>query len=346
MPSTQNDPSLRDFLEATTDREAQRALEALLTGESESQSRDTVARQLGRSRWMTDHLDDVLAELRVGLTQKLWSLRAGVGEPVENFRAYFTTAAKRTCYTFLRRQFPERTRLRNRIRYAVTHHAEMTLEEDVVGIWRCRSTAITTAPQSGSTQALLDSPQSYALGHRFNRRAALPALLASVLSTCDQPVDFDRLVDAIAAVLGISDKPPARQDSSTGVNLLEQVPDPATPINTLLEQRASLEEVWQEVLALPPRQRTALLLNLRDPDDGATMPLLPAASVVTMTHYAAALEIPESELAGLWEALPLDDLTIAGRIGATRQQVINLRKSARARLARRLGKNVSSGWLL
>jgi hypothetical protein len=34
--------------------------------------------------------------------------------------------------------------------------------------------------------------------------------------------------------------------------------------------------------------------------------------------------------------LPLDDLTIAARLGLTRQQVINLRKSARLRLARRL----------
>jgi hypothetical protein len=41
----------------------------------------------------------------------------------------------------------------------------------------------------------------------------------------------------------------------------------------------------------------------------------------------------------LWKELPLDDLTIAGRLGATRQQVINLRKSARARLVRRLGRS-------
>jgi hypothetical protein len=34
--------------------------------------------------------------------------------------------------------------------------------------------------------------------------------------------------------------------------------------------------------------------------------------------------------------LPLDDATIAGLLGLTRQQVINLRKSARERLARRL----------
>ena len=55
-----------------------------------------------------------------------------------------------------------------------------------------------------------------------------------------------------------------------------------------------------------------------------------------MAEIAAALEIPERDLARLWPDLPLDDLWIAARMGITRQQVINLRKSGRARLARRL----------
>jgi hypothetical protein len=38
----------------------------------------------------------------------------------------------------------------------------------------------------------------------------------------------------------------------------------------------------------------------------------------------------------LWESLPLEDTTIAGRFRLTRQQVINARKSARERLTRRL----------
>jgi hypothetical protein len=41
------------------------------------------------------------------------------------------------------------------------------------------------------------------------------------------------------------------------------------------------------------------------------------------------------DLAGLWHELPLDDRRIAERLAVTRQQVINLRKAARARLARR-----------
>jgi hypothetical protein len=41
-------------------------------------------------------------------------------------------------------------------------------------------------------------------------------------------------------------------------------------------------------------------------------------------------------MAAVWNELPLEDAVIAERLGATRQQVINLRKCARARLSRRL----------
>lgn len=42
------------------------------------------------------------------------------------------------------------------------------------------------------------------------------------------------------------------------------------------------------------------------------------------------------ELAEVWPTLPLSDALIAKRLNATRQQVIDLRRSARKRLERRL----------
>ena len=51
---------------------------------------------------------------------------------------------------------------------------------------------------------------------------------------------------------------------------------------------------------------------------------------------AVVLAISEEELARIWNRMPLDDLAIAARLELTRQQVINLRQSARVRLARRM----------
>jgi len=46
--------------------------------------------------------------------------------------------------------------------------------------------------------------------------------------------------------------------------------------------------------------------------------------------------LTQCELNEIWSDLPLDDMTIAGRLDLTRQQIINLRKSTRLRLSRRM----------
>ncbi|HEY6546325.1 MAG TPA: helix-turn-helix domain-containing protein, partial [Vicinamibacteria bacterium] len=60
----------------------------------------------------------------------------------------------------------------------------------------------------------------------------------------------------------------------------------------------------------------------------------PSAEI--LRQIARALELPEIELAELWNRLPLDDHQLAERLGCSRQQVINLRSAARKRLTRRL----------
>ena len=102
-----------------------------------------------------------------------------------------------------------------------------------------------------------------------------------------------------------------------------------------MERRSYLQRLWSEIVLLPPSQRAALLLNLRDLQEGVIV-LLPLTGVATIRQIAEAVAIPPEEFARLWNDLPLDDAAVAVRLGVTRQQVINLRKSARARLARRM----------
>jgi hypothetical protein len=90
-------------------------------------------------------------------------------------------------------------------------------------------------------------------------------------------------------------------------------------------------------------QRHALLLNLREEGGGSALMLVPLSGVASIRDIADLLQMPGAELASLWKQMPLDDLTIAARLGVTRQQVINLRKSARARLTRRMAES-DHGW--
>ena len=100
--------------------------------------------------------------------------------------------------------------------------------------------------------------------------------------------------------------------------------------------REHLTRLWEEIMLLPLRQRTALLLNLRDERGASAIEIFPFCGVATVGALADALGLERNALAELWPSLPLDDLAIAERLGATRQQVINLRRCARERLARRM----------
>jgi hypothetical protein len=100
--------------------------------------------------------------------------------------------------------------------------------------------------------------------------------------------------------------------------------------------KTQLQLLWSEVRLLPRPQRVALLFSLRDDGGEELLSLLSIIAVATVAEIAAILEIPEGELAIIGEALPWGDERIAEFLGLTRQQVANLRKAARARLARRL----------
>jgi DNA-directed RNA polymerase specialized sigma24 family protein len=112
--------------------------------------------------------------------------------------------------------------------------------------------------------------------------------------------------------------------------------DPAPDAATALERRTDLALLWEEIRQLPSRQAAALILNLRDGQGRNAVALLPLTGIATMRDIARALDMPAERFAEIWNRLPLEDAVIAESLGITRQQVINLRKSARARLARRM----------
>jgi hypothetical protein len=138
--------------------------------------------------------------------------------------------------------------------------------------------------------------------------------------------------------LAIRDTPPqTREETIRPGDMVQLSTDPRGVMDEAIDRRARLRRVWEEILQLPLRQRTALLLNLRDESGGAAIALLPLLRVATMRQIAAALEMSAEEIAAVWDRLPLEDAAIGEKLGASRQQVANLRKCARERLSRRLG---------
>ena len=157
-------------------------------------------------------------------------------------------------------------------------------------------------------------------------------LLDAVLRAAGGPVPFDRLVGTIGSLVA-----PTGRDATPAVDALAD--RDAVPADRQLEHREFAEALWREVRLLPVRQRVALLLSLRDAHGSGVLWVLPLTGVAAVRDIARTLEMPEQELAELWNRLPLDDVAIGERLGCARQQVINLRWSARKRLSNRLGRD-------
>lgn len=140
----------------------------------------------------------------------------------------------------------------------------------------------------------------------------------------------------------ISRIPPIPQAGNPDTRSGALVTSDADPLSAI-DDREFVERVWRAIRARPPRQRAALLLHMREADGRSALPLLTATGVATALDIAASVDIPHDALLRMWSTLPLDELQIGAQFGITGQQVVQLRRSARALLAHRLAAAGSSG---
>jgi len=98
--------------------------------------------------------------------------------------------------------------------------------------------------------------------------------------------------------------------------------------------RQMLLLLWNEIRALPPMQRRALLLHARDERDMSAIHLLVFTGVATLDEIAFALDFSRADMEAMWDRLPMRDLAISEILGTTRAQVISFRRAARERLER------------
>lgn len=357
-PSQQPDPLLLPFLQATDEAVSQRVVERLVHEHAEPVIQGVIRRKMGVSlrsrlsgRQSQDEqwAEDVRGEVIVQLLTRLRDLKSRPnGEVISSWRGYVAVTAYRACDKHLRQKYPQRWSLKNRLRYLLTHQSGFALWESGEGDWCCGFAVWRdqqkTAVRTGRLQQLCDNPQGFA-------RAALPqedvarmdprALLAAIFNYLTHPIELDDLVNVVADLQGIRDEATITTTAVSDAHdkagdLIEQVRDSGAGIDEELSQRAYLEHLWSEIRQLPPRQRAALLLNLRDGQGRGVIALLPLTGVATLRQIAEALDMSAEKFAALWNDLPLDDNTIAEHLSLTRQQVINLRKVARERLARRM----------
>jgi DNA-directed RNA polymerase specialized sigma24 family protein len=315
---------LARYLAATTDLDIELALGKILDPFARRIIRGIVGSAL-RDVATHDDVDDIVSETVVQLLRRLRELRKNPFEPIDDLAGYVATCAYNRCHERLRDRYPMRNRLRNQLRYRISHDRDLAL-------WRSREGRLVCGyrqwigrePVSG--KAMEEMRVAARSDPRAENRAQVVDLVLTVFEQVKAPLELDGLVKTIARSIGLEEGYPVLVDAS-------QLSYPAL-VDDRLDQQVSLRLLWEDIQRLALRQRKALLLNLRDARGSEVLSLLPRTRTATIAEIARSVEIPLLEFASLWRDLPLSDAAIAGLLGATPLQVIKLRRLARERLQR------------
>ncbi|HET8782720.1 MAG TPA: hypothetical protein VFM63_09890 [Pyrinomonadaceae bacterium] len=281
--------------------------------------------------------DDIYQEVLLQLLAQLQKFRKlPEGHPIADLRGMAAVIAHRTCARWMRRQFPERHALKNRLHYLVTRQRGFALWQNAEGQLVAGFAAWQDQKKTDSRRSLdLETLPPHIRPPKGAKPQELAGTIAAVFNHVGHPIEFDELVTAMAQLLGVSDQP--IESLAEDDDAVASVPDVAEPDPAWrIEKRMFLQRLWEELEQLPRNQRAALLLNLKESSGFGCITLFPATGIATLRQLAAALEMTAESFAELWNDLPLEDVKIAEMLGLTRQQVINARKSGRERLTRRL----------
>lgn len=346
MSSEQTDFLLMTFRQSSDASESDRALSALLTDHAESIISKIIRY---KTRGASEEGEEIYGEVMLQLVGRLQRLRTEENaNSIDDFNSYVAVTTYNACDRFLSRKYPNRRRLKNGLRYLLTHREGFAVWQDSQGNyvggfhrWQFREN---DSDSSLKIQSLREDARAFERDVKseksWKEQKNAYELLTAIFEWTNAPIEIDLLVSVCADWWNVRDETVEIDAGNTNekgeersqIELTDARPDAFTEN----ERRDYLQRLWNEIADLPTRQRAAVLLNLRDEAGRGVIDLWLVVGVATVAKIAAVLEMKVEQFAELWNDLPLEDNHIAEKLNLTRQQVINLRKSARERLARRM----------
>lgn len=347
----QIDPLLLPFLQAGSEDEADAVLAHLISEHAEPVVKNIVGYKFRvffreSNRGQNNDAEDVRSEAMVDLLARLSELRSNPQlEGIRNFRSYVAVTTYRACYAHLRSKYPQRYSLKNKLRYFLTHQHGFALwqtedEEWLAGLIGWEKESLREA-RSNQAQRLHDDIRAFeqaSFSGGTASGASLNQLLEAIFEWTGHSIELDELVGIVAQAWKIKDH---QVENEIGEG---ETADPRISIAKDVDRRIYLQKLWGEITQMSSRNCAALLLNLKDDQRASAIDLFLITGVASFKEIADALDRSQQWLSEIWNYLPIDDAAIARQLGITRQQVINLRKSARLRLAKRMSDRGFSNW--
>lgn len=336
-----SDSLLAPFLNAKSESISDELLRAIIDEHADPIIKKILRSKLrvslnGRGTQQNQDALEIAGDLRASIISTLRALRQNSNQTaIANFSDFVAIKTYSACVDYFREKHPQRWRLKSLLRRRLRQNPRFALWQAEDKQWYAGfSGRQETRSEAEEPDVSVTRPTD---GRLNAAQMKSDEFLDVLFERSGRPIVFDEVVKIAAETWHIHD-PPTESIDTGGSERDDQFTSSEPRVDLALEQRLFFEQVWLEVCQLPVLQRAALLLNLRDSRDGGVISFLPFLGVASKEELAQLLEMPYEDFQRLWSELPLDDLRIAQMFGITRQQVINLRKTARERLARRMRK--------
>ncbi len=215
LSATRNDPALVPFLESQDESEAEQALARLLSEEVNPLVKQIVRYKLrgpgNENHRSSSDVEDLCSETLVKLLTRLNEIRSGrASEGIRNLRSYVAVTAYHSCSEYLRRKYPKRHSLKNKLRYLLTHQPGFEVWETAEGEWMAGLSGWSRRRpglQIAGPQALHENSPTFEHKPTLTAAANLKELLTSILRGRNCAIELDELVGIVAEACQIKDQP-------------------------------------------------------------------------------------------------------------------------------------------
>jgi DNA-directed RNA polymerase specialized sigma24 family protein len=260
---------------------------------------------------------------------------------IDELRKYTAAIAHNVCNDFFRAKYPERNRLKDKLRDLLRRHPDFAS-------WReqdrtlCGFANWIGCHQSNKAERLIheiDENSNAAEIEGLNLTALagsqLSKLVADLFCWCQGPIDIDNLIYIVAKLHGIKDCP---VESLTCDNLaVHRIVDPFGSHHEYIELKDLLLGLWTGLLDLPHNHRRAFIYMSQDQAGESLLHRMLREQLVTVSQIYAMLELTREELIEIWDLLPMDTQTAAAKLGVDSRLIAKWRHRATKKLAVNLG---------